>query len=146
MWANPAVTQFIGGRPFTAEETWARFLRYIGHWSVLGFGYWMVEERASRSFAGEVGFADFRREITPSIDGIPELGWALAPCFHGRGYATEAVRAAQGWGEANLQSRRSVCLIHPENLPSLRVANKCGFREWTRATYKNQPTIILTRE
>ena len=28
MWGDPAVTRFIGGRPFTREEVWGRFLRY----------------------------------------------------------------------------------------------------------------------
>src|SRR4029077_6257721 len=40
MWADPIVTRHIGGRPFSEEETWARFLRYAGHWSLMGFGYW----------------------------------------------------------------------------------------------------------
>lgn len=41
MWAEPEVVRHIGGRPFTREESWSRLLRYIGHWSALGFGYWV---------------------------------------------------------------------------------------------------------
>lgn len=33
MWADPEVTRYISGRPFSAEEIWARLLRYVGHWS-----------------------------------------------------------------------------------------------------------------
>src|SRR5262252_3783228 len=98
MWADRGVTRFIGGRPFSKEEAWARFLRYAGHWSHMGFGYWAVEERSAGGFVGEVGFADFKREIEPSIRDIPELGWVLTPRVHGRGYATEAVLAALEWG------------------------------------------------
>lgn len=50
---------------------------------------------------GEIGFADLKRDETPSIHGVPELGWALAPAFHGKGYATEGVRAALGYAKAH---------------------------------------------
>jgi hypothetical protein len=43
---NPDVTRHIGGKPYTEEESWARFLRYFGHWLLLGFGYWPL--RSSR--------------------------------------------------------------------------------------------------
>ena len=145
MWADPRVTRHIGGRPFTAEEVWTKLLRYAGHWSLLGFGYWVAHEKESGRFVGEVGFADFKRDLVPSLDDRPELGWALASRAHGKGYATEAVRAALAWGDAHFGSKPTVCLIHPDNLPSLRVAAKAGYRELERTTYKGQPTIIFGR-
>lgn len=145
MWADPVVTCHIGGRPLSEEEAWARVLRYVGHWSWLGFGHWAVEEKASGNFIGDLGFADFKRDIRPSIQGIPELGWVLASRTHGKGYATEAVRAAIAWGTAHFGSGQTVCLIHPENLASLRVAEKCGFQESLRTTYKGQPAILFAR-
>jgi RimJ/RimL family protein N-acetyltransferase len=112
----------------------------------MGFGFWAVEERTSSDFIGEVGFAEFRRDIEPSIRGIPELGWVLASGVHGRGYATEAVRAALDWGAANLPANRTVCLIHPDNLKSIRVADKCGFKEYCRTSYKNAPVRMFKRD
>jgi hypothetical protein len=47
MWADPVVTQHIGGKPIPEEESWTRFLRQAGHWALLGFGYWVVEEKAN---------------------------------------------------------------------------------------------------
>ena len=51
---------------------------------------------------------------------------------------------------AQLRSRfgpaRTVCLIHPDNTPSLRVAEKAGYRERVRTTYKDAPTILLERQ
>jgi RimJ/RimL family protein N-acetyltransferase len=145
MWADPLVTRYIGGRPSTGEEVWARVLRYAGLWALLGYGYWVVRERESGRFVGEVGFADFRREVTPSLEGAPEAGWVLAPWSHGRGFATEAVRALVSWGDAHLAASRTVCLIAPENTASIRVAEKCGFREHARATYKGEDTILCER-
>jgi RimJ/RimL family protein N-acetyltransferase len=145
MWADPVVTRHIGGRPFSKEEVWTKVLRYAGHWSLMGFGYWVIREKASGRFVGEVGFADFKRQIEPSLEGVPEIGWALAAWAHGKGFATEAVRAAIEWGETHLASRRTVCLIDPDNLASIRVAGKCGYKEYARTTYKDQPTIIFER-
>jgi RimJ/RimL family protein N-acetyltransferase len=145
MWADPRLARFIGGKPFTSEEVWSKILRYAGLWSLLGFGYWVIEEKASGRFVGEAGFADFKREIEPSFAGVPEIGWALAPWAHGRGLATEAVGAAVAWGDGHFGATRTVCLIDPENAASIRVAEKCGYREFERTKYKNQPTILFRR-
>jgi RimJ/RimL family protein N-acetyltransferase len=145
MWADPEVTRHIGGRPSTAEEAWSRVLRYGGLWTLLGFGYWVARERETGRFVGEVGFADFRREMKPPVRGAPEVGWALAPWAHGRGFATEAVRAALAWGDAHLPADRAVCIIGPANTASIRVAEKCGFREIGPATYKGEPTVLYER-
>lgn len=146
LWSDPVVTRYIGGRPFTEEETWTRLLRYVGHWALLGFGYWVVTETASGRFVGEVGFADYKRAIEPSLDGTPEIGWVLSPWAFGRGFATEAVRAAVAWGEARFgAAQRTACLIRPDNLASIRVAEKCGYREYARTTYNSQPVILFER-
>jgi RimJ/RimL family protein N-acetyltransferase len=144
MWADPGVTRYIGGKPFSAEEVWAKILRYVGHWSLMGFGYWVIEERVSGRFVGEVGFADFRR-IEPPLHREPEIGWALATWAQGMGFATEAVSAVVAWGEGHFGSARTVCLIHPDNVASARVATKCGYLEFGRTTYKDQPTILFRR-
>ena len=145
MWADAGVTHFIGGKPLTREEAWARLLRAVGHWALLGFGLWAVEERASGAYVGDIGFATFQREIQPPLPDVPEIGWVLATRAQGKGYATEAVRAAVEWGDARFGGSRTVCLIHAENRASLRVAAKCGYREVDRTTYKEQPTIVLAR-
>jgi RimJ/RimL family protein N-acetyltransferase len=145
MWADPRVTRYIGGKPSTEQQSWARLLNYAGHWSLLRFGYWALEEKATGRYVGDVGLADFRRALEPSIRGLPELGWALAPEAHGRGFATEAVGAVAAWGDAHLTGGRIVCIIAPENAASLRVAAKCGFREVARTTYLGEPTILFER-
>ncbi len=145
MWAEPGVVRYIGGKPSTEQEVWARVMRYVGHWSLMGFGYWAVEEKASGQFVGELGFADFKREMVPSINGVPELGWALATHAHGKGYATEALRAVIAWADQSFKWPRTVCIIDPGNLASIRVAEKCGYQELLRTTYQGHPTILFAR-
>ena len=146
MWADPAVSRQLGRHPFSEEESWTRLLRYVGHWALLGFGYWAVEEKASGRFAGEVGFADYKREMESPVKMLPEIGWVLAPWAHGKGYATEAARAAIGWSERRFGTSRSWCIISPGNLPSIRVAAKCGYRETQITSYKGQPIVVFVRE
>ena len=146
MWSDPIVTRHIGGKPSTEQQTWSRLMGYVGHWSLLGFGYWVLEEKTTGSFLGELGFANFRRDIAPSMKSAPELGWALASRFHGQGYATEAVGAAVAWGDARFGAARTVCLINAANVASIRVAQKCGYVEFERTLFNEQPTLFLARE
>jgi RimJ/RimL family protein N-acetyltransferase len=146
MWADPAVTRHIGDKPLTEEESWARLLRYAGHWALLGFGYWVAEDKATGNYVGEIGFGELKRDMQPSLRGVPEIGWVLASNAHGRGYATEGVRAVVAWGDAHFRAARTACIIDPENLPSIRVAEKCGYREFQRTNYKGRPTIVFVRE
>jgi len=145
MWADASVARHVGGRPATREEAWARLLRYVGHWSLLGFGYWVVEEQGSGALLGEVGFGDFKRDVEPSFGDALDARWALAPSAQGQGYATETVQAALRWADDSLGRRRMVCMIAPENEPSRRLALRCGFVEFAQATYREQPTLLFER-
>lgn len=143
--ADPVVFRFIGGRARTREESWQRLLRHAGMWSFLGFGFWAIEEKATGRFIGEAGFHDLKRDIVPSIEGVPEAGWSLASGVHGRGIATEVVGRILAWGDDTFGPSRTVCIIDPENGASLRVAQKCGYREVLRTVYNEHDTILLER-
>lgn len=146
MWSDPQVTRFVGGRPSTPEESWARLLRSRGLWPLFGFGYWAVRETATGRYVGEVGFADFHREISPSFFGLPEMGWVLASWCHGQGYGTEAVTAGLAWIDQTLAPPRVPCIIDPGNAPSLALARKTGFRLVTETAYKDAPILLLERK
>ena len=145
MWSDPAVTRYTIGDPSPPQRTWMRILAYRGHWALLGFGYWAVEEKVTGRYIGEVGFAEFKRDIQPSIEGMPELGWALITQAHGKGYATEALRAAVAWGDNHFGSARTACIIHQDNRPSFRVADKLGYKEFFRTSKDGEPETVLVR-
>ena len=145
MWSDSDVVRYISGKPSSAQQSWMRLLTYVGHWGLMDFGYWVVEENGSRKFVGEVGFADFKRGIDPSLDCVPEVGWALASDMQGRGFATEAVGAAVAWSDENRQWDRTICLIRTENVASLRLARKCGYAEIRRFDYNGDETLLFER-
>ncbi len=146
MWADPLVTRYIGGKPSSAQQTWLRLLSYVGLWAWLGFGYWAIESKATGQFIGELGFADFKRDLVPACGDTPELGWALVSEAHGQGFATEAVGAVIAWGNARLPTTRISCLIDPANVASLRIAEKFHFHELQRASCNGRPAVLFCRD
>src|SRR6266702_6413802 len=78
LWSNPIVTRYTVRMPLSREDVWGRLLRYAGHWALLGFGYWAVEEKSTGAFVGEIGFADYKRNLEPALHDTPEIGWVLA--------------------------------------------------------------------
>lgn len=145
MWSDPEVTRLIGGTPSTEQQVWSRMLTYAGHWALLDFGYWAVEEAASGTFIGELGFANFKRDIDPAMREAPEIGWAFVTRARGQGFATEGVRAAVAWGDERFGGARTVCLINPDNLASIGVAGKCGYREFRRSQFNGTPVLFFER-
>jgi len=145
MFQQPEFTRHTTGRPLTREDAWTKMIRHGGHWMMLGHGYWAVALKSTGEFIGEVGFADFKRQIAPSLEGKLEAGWGLLAERHGRGYADEALKAALNWAGMHFPGREIVCMIAPENAASLRLADRNGFMVWTKSRYKTFDTLLLKR-
>jgi hypothetical protein len=146
MLGDPQVMRFVGGQALSREETWRKLLCAPGLWALIGYGYWTLEDKASGAFLGQVGFADFKRGMTPSIEGIPEMGWMLAPHAQGRGFATEAILGALRLGRrrrtAAARDRRDHRRGQPRLDPRRR---KSGLRSAREATYKRAPILLFRR-
>ncbi len=69
----------------------------------------------------------------------------LMPWAHGQGLASEAVAAAHAWGDARFGAPRTVCMIDPNNAPSLRLAAKMGYAEYARTAYGERFVVLLER-
>ena len=111
MMGDPVVMTFLGGQALPREDAWRKLLCGAGLWSLFGYGYWAVERRDDAHFIGQVGFADFKRGMTPSIEGLPEMGWLFAADTFGQGYASEAVAAGLEWIDRALAPAQTVAII-----------------------------------
>lgn len=94
------------------------------HFAERGFGLWAVEAPGEVPFAGFVGLSVPRRALpfTPCV----EVGWRLARHCWGRGYATEAARAALSFGFETLGLEEIVSFTAATNLRSRRVMERLG--------------------
>ncbi len=124
MCADPEVMEFLSatGDPLTRADAWRQMSMFLGHWQLRGYGTWAVEERATGAFVGRVGLH--------FPEGWPdrELGWTIARAFWGKGYATEAARAAITHAFDALGWTHLVSLIHPDNRRSARLAERLGYQ------------------
>ncbi|TPQ49286.1 GNAT family N-acetyltransferase [Prosthecomicrobium hirschii] len=145
LWADPEVTRFIGGKPFTREAAWSRFLNRTGLWPLLGFGFFAVTDRETGAFLGEAGFHDMKRDLTPSIEGSLECGWGLSSAVAGKGLATEIVTALVGWAGEHFPGRRLTAMIEVGHVRSVRVAEKSGFTAFAETTYLGKPVTLFER-
>lgn len=126
MWADPRVTEFVGGEPRPRDVAWTKFCQAAGLWALLDYGYWTVVDRADGSFFGVAGFAQFERGY-PALGGYPEAGWAFTPDVWGRGIASETVASIVCWADAHLPATETRCMIDDGNAASTAVARRFGY-------------------
>ncbi len=123
--ADPLVVRYLGGEIDRAASD-AQLARIMAHWDEHGFGLWAAEQRTDGRMIGFTGLSipGFLPAVLPAV----EVGWRLASDVWGRGLATEGGRAAIEWGFGGLGLDRIISIIDPENIASLRVAEKLGMR------------------
>lgn len=112
-------SQYVGG-PKSPAESWRMLGLEIGHWSLRGYGRWAVEEKATGTFCGLVGL--WNPEGWPEA----EIGWDLMNGLEGKGFATEAARAARAYAYDTLGWTTVISLIAPDNQRSAALAKRMG--------------------
>ena len=124
MLSDPATGAGLRGehRALTPHEAWVDMSVVTAHWTLRGFGHWVLEELDTGAVVGRAGLY-----FPPDWPGM-EVGWTIAREHRGKGYAPEAGRAACDWAHAELRADRILSLILPGNEASARVAQKLGLR------------------
>lgn len=95
-------------------------------WRARGIGQFAILDRQTEAFVGYTG-AFVRAET-----GALEIGWTLSSQAHGKGLASEATAAAIHFTLQSPSVARLTCAIRKDNAPSIRVAQKLGFRFWRK--------------
>jgi RimJ/RimL family protein N-acetyltransferase len=120
MCRDPEVMRFLGGVLLTDIEVWRQMATIMGHWYFRGYGIWAVEEKSTGKLVGRVGC------LYPIGWPAFEVGWTLARDSWGRGYATEAAQRVLAYAFTELDRDHLISLIAPENVASIRVAERLG--------------------
>jgi RimJ/RimL family protein N-acetyltransferase len=143
--ADPAVMQYIAGDGLSREDACRRLFMAVGQWPILGMGMWAVERKADGKLVGHLGFFDMQRDMTPSLIGLPEMGWIFDTSVHGQGIAREACEAALEWIEAHHGPCEVPAIISMDNTASMKLAEKLGFVREADGVYKDEPIAVFRR-
>jgi [ribosomal protein S5]-alanine N-acetyltransferase len=136
--ANPDFMRFSTG-PYSRGQT-AAFLDKIIGWGEAGLpSQFAVSMPPSPDVLGYCGF------FHHAVDGIQEIeiGYRLHPDHWNQGLATEAARAVRDHGFGNLNLPRLISLIHVENAPSRRVAEKNGMLLEKETVFRGFPAQVF---
>jgi [ribosomal protein S5]-alanine N-acetyltransferase len=101
---------------------------HLDHWETYGYGHWVVTTRGDARIVGWTGL-EYIAELQQT-----ELAYLLSRSVWGRGYATEAGRAAARFAFDAAGVQELIGLVHPGNAASIRVLEKCGMRLVDRVT------------
>jgi [ribosomal protein S5]-alanine N-acetyltransferase len=144
LFANPDFMRFSLG-VFTKREQTVAFIEKVIGWDRTGMpSQFAVVPRGEKNL---VGYCGFFHHPEHGIDDT-EIGYRLHPTYWNCGLATEAARAVRNHGFRDLNLPRVISLVHPENIPSRRVAEKNGMTVEKEIIFRGFPTLVfaLTRE
>jgi [ribosomal protein S5]-alanine N-acetyltransferase len=110
--------------PVTTPPPLEKVQRFIAgqaaHWEKYGYGNWGILPEGEREIIGWVGL-----QYLPELKET-EVGFLLDRPFWGKGYATQSALASLDFGFQSIHLDHIIALVHPENMASRRVIEKCG--------------------
>lgn len=109
-------------RTFSDDEVRSWIARMRKRYREDGFAYWAAVEKASGTVIGQIGLLKEEFEGNSHVG----VGYILSHAGCSRGYATEGARACLDHAFRRLGVRRVIADIRPENLSSIRVAQRLG--------------------
>ena len=144
LFANPDFMRFSLG-VFTERKQTVAFIEKVMGWDRAGIpSQFAIVPRGEDALIGYCGFFYHPQD---GIDDL-EIGYRLDPTYWNRGLVTEAAHAVRDHGFRDWKLLRVISLIHPENIPSRRVAEKNRMKVEKQITFRGFPTLVyaMTRE
>lgn len=90
------------------------------HWAQYSYGHWAIIPQGEMEIIGWAGL-----QYLPET-GETEVGYLLNRLYWGLGYATEAAWSSLLFGFSHFNFEIIIGLVHPENIASQHVLEKCG--------------------
>ena len=84
---------------------------------------WILILKENGEKIGTCGFHNWNRESN-----CAEVGYDMQPVFWGKGYMSEAMKAILAFAEDEMKLKRIDANIYPDNLNSVKLAERYGFR------------------
>ena len=140
--ANPDFMRFSLG-VFTERKKTVDFIEKVMGWDRASMpSQFAVVSRGEHAVIGYPVFTIILKFPGRSIR------YRLHPDYWNRGLITEAARAVRDHGFADLKLPHVISLIHPENIPSRRVAEKNGMKGEKEIMFRGFPALVyaMTRE
>jgi RimJ/RimL family protein N-acetyltransferase len=147
---SEAIFDFLGDaqamryfpRVMSRDEAAAWIDRNRRRYAIFGYGLWAVALRETGEILGDCG--PCWHEIQDELQ--LEVGYHFRRSHWGRGYATEAARAVMAWAFRNIPVEHVISLIHPENSPSRRVAERNGLKPSGSVIWRDAEHLIYRIE
>ncbi|MDR2504467.1 MAG: GNAT family N-acetyltransferase [Oscillospiraceae bacterium] len=118
------VARFVQWRAYDSVGDAKRFLKFIRRQYKFGEpSSWVIEDRDTGKMVGTIGYMWWNREYHSA-----EVGYSLARGYWNRGYMTEALKLALGFGFEKMRLNRIEAQHVSLNTASGRVMQKCGMR------------------
>lgn len=176
--ADPIVARYLGnGTPRSVQETRALLETFFQTYESLELGPLAVLRKSDGALIGRCGLSDMALEVNTESGKLPrvwyqrsqippdanaifeqELGYTFDRNYWGQGYASEAAARVFQYASSTMSVRSIVSVIHPGNIPSIKIAKKCGARQadnvmlleqeffrfiWPEASHRSSPTRQL---
>jgi ribosomal-protein-alanine N-acetyltransferase len=146
--ADPMVARFLGnGRARSIQETHVLLETIYETYRSLELGPLAVLRKSDGVLIGRCGLSDMALEVNTASGTLPrvwyqrsqlpsdtnvifeqELGYTFDRNYWGQGYGGEAAARVFQYAFSTMPFRRIVSVIHPDNTPSIKIANRCGAR------------------
>jgi RimJ/RimL family protein N-acetyltransferase len=141
--ANRDFMRFSLG-PYTLEQTQSVLQKFLSWNQARLPSQFGVIFRANNELIGYCGFLHWHLDGADEI----EIGYRLHPDYWNRGLASEAAQAVRDHAFRDLNLPKVISLIHPDNVPSRRVAEKNGMKIERETVFRGFPTQVfaITRE
>lgn len=121
---TPAVMRHLGGvQP--GEVIAAKHAAARAGFAAEGFGFMMIEERATGELVGHCGLRRVASPLAPNPQDH-EIGWLVRADRWRMGYAHEAMRAVVEWAFGTIGAAQIVALTVEANVGSWRLMEKLG--------------------
>jgi len=125
LYQDPEIRRYFPEGVLSYEDTKEELEWFMnGHPHHPELGLWATVHKETGKFIGRCGLLPW--EIDGKLD--VEIAYLLDKDFWHQGLATEAARGILLYGFEQLHLTRLICLMHPDNIPSQRVAERIGMK------------------